>query len=109
VFGDVDGAGNVSVGQRQPMATFWSLCRAAYEISRTVQAIQGLRELRDFVVFPLHGELPPEQQDRAVSRYEARKSSFRPNVARPRSPSMACDGDRRRAGPGRTLRSASGH
>src|SRR5439155_6653612 len=31
----------------------------AYEISRTVQAIQGSRALRDFVVFPLHGELPP--------------------------------------------------
>src|SRR3954465_4206457 len=33
----------------------------AYEINRTVQAIQGGRELRDFVCFPLHGELPPEQ------------------------------------------------
>jgi len=53
----------------------------AYEISRTVQAIQGLRELRDFVVFPLHGELPPEQQDRAVSRYEARKIIVSTNVA----------------------------
>jgi ATP-dependent helicase HrpB len=53
----------------------------AYEISRTVQAIQGARELRDFVVFPLHGELPPEQQDRAVSRYEARKIIVSTNVA----------------------------
>jgi ATP-dependent helicase HrpB len=53
----------------------------AYEISRTVQAIQGTRELRDFVVFPLHGELPPEQQDRAVSRYEARKIIVSTNVA----------------------------
>ena len=53
----------------------------AYEISRTVQAIQGARELRDFVVFPLHGELPPEQQDRAVSRYETRKIIVSTNVA----------------------------
>jgi ATP-dependent helicase HrpB len=53
----------------------------AYEISRTVQAIQGDRELRDFICFPLHGELPPEQQDRAVARYEARKIIVSTNVA----------------------------
>ena len=53
----------------------------AYEISRTVQAIQGNRELRDFVVFPLHGELPPEQQDRAVAQYESRKIIVSTNVA----------------------------
>ena len=53
----------------------------AYEISRTVQAIQGLRTLREFVTFPLHGELPPEQQDRAVARYEARKIIVSTNVA----------------------------
>jgi ATP-dependent helicase HrpB len=53
----------------------------AYEISRTVQAIQGDRALRDFVCFPLHGELPPEQQDRAVARYDARKIIVSTNVA----------------------------
>ena len=53
----------------------------AYEISRTVQAIQGGRALRDFVCFPLHGELPPEQQDRAVARYDARKIIVSTNVA----------------------------
>ncbi|MBL9190141.1 MAG: ATP-dependent helicase HrpB [Opitutaceae bacterium] len=53
----------------------------AYEINRTVQAIQGGRALRDFVVFPLHGELPPEQQDRAVERTEARKIIVSTNVA----------------------------
>ena len=53
----------------------------AYEISRTVQAIQGHRALREFVTFPLHGELPPEQQDRAVARYEARKIIVSTNVA----------------------------
>jgi ATP-dependent helicase HrpB len=53
----------------------------SYEISRTVQAIQGSRALRDFVVFPLHGELPPEQQDRAVARYDARKIIVSTNVA----------------------------
>lgn len=53
----------------------------AYEIGRTVLAIQGSRELRDFVCFPLHGELPPEQQDRAVARYDARKIIVSTNVA----------------------------
>ncbi|MDR2676129.1 MAG: DEAD/DEAH box helicase [Opitutaceae bacterium] len=53
----------------------------AYEISRTVQAVQGRRELRGFAVFPLHGELPPEQQDRAVARCEARKIIVSTNVA----------------------------
>jgi ATP-dependent helicase HrpB len=53
----------------------------AYEISRTVQAIQALRTLREFVTFPLHGELPPEQQDRAVARHEARKIIVSTNVA----------------------------
>ncbi|MEO7415056.1 MAG: ATP-dependent RNA helicase [Opitutaceae bacterium] len=53
----------------------------AYEISRTVQAVQSSRALREFVCFPLHGELPPEQQDRAVARYEARKVIVSTNVA----------------------------
>ena len=53
----------------------------AYEINRTVQAIQGRRELRDFIVFPLHGELPPDQQDRALDRYEQRKIIVSTNVA----------------------------
>jgi ATP-dependent helicase HrpB len=53
----------------------------AYEIGRTVQAVQGSRTLRDFVCFPLHGELPAEQQDRAVARYDARKIIVSTNVA----------------------------
>jgi ATP-dependent helicase HrpB len=53
----------------------------AYEISRTVQAIQSARALRDFVCFPLHGELPPDQQDRAVARYDTRKIIVSTNVA----------------------------
>ncbi|MDP2137158.1 MAG: ATP-dependent helicase C-terminal domain-containing protein, partial [Candidatus Didemnitutus sp.] len=53
----------------------------AYEISRTVQEIQSSRALRDFVCFPLHGELPPDQQDRAVARAETRKIIVSTNVA----------------------------
>jgi ATP-dependent helicase HrpB len=53
----------------------------AYEISRTVQEVQGSHALRGFACFPLHGELPPEQQDRAVARYDTRKIIVSTNVA----------------------------
>lgn len=53
----------------------------AYEISRTVQAIGASRALREFECFPLHGELPPEQQDRAVERGSTRKIIVSTNVA----------------------------
>ncbi len=53
----------------------------SYEINRTVQAIQGNRALRDFIVFPLHGELGADAQDQAVARYESRKIIVSTNVA----------------------------
>jgi len=53
----------------------------AFEIGRTVQEIQGSHALRGFACFPLHGELPPEAQDRAVARYETRKIIVSTNVA----------------------------
>ena len=53
----------------------------AFEISRTVQEVQGSHGLRGFVCYPLHGELPPEQQDRAVARYDTRKIIVSTNVA----------------------------
>ncbi len=53
----------------------------AYEIGRTVQDVQGSHALRGFICFPLHGELPPDQQDRAVARYDTRKIIVSTNVA----------------------------
>jgi len=53
----------------------------AFEISRTVQDVHGSHALRGFVCYPLHGELPPEQQDRAVARYDTRKIIVSTNVA----------------------------
>ncbi|MBX3735592.1 MAG: ATP-dependent helicase HrpB [Candidatus Didemnitutus sp.] len=53
----------------------------AFEIGRTVQEIQGSHALRGFACFPLHGELPPDAQDRAVARYDARKIIVSTNVA----------------------------
>ena len=53
----------------------------AYEIGRTVQAVQNEKALRDCLVLPLHGELPPDAQDRAVARYDVRKIIVSTNVA----------------------------
>jgi len=53
----------------------------AYEIGRTVNALQYQRELKDCLVFALHGEMAPEEQDRAVDRYERRKIIVATNVA----------------------------
>ena len=55
----------------------------AYEIGRTVagdpRRAGALRDLH--VCLPLHGELPPEQQDRAVARQDRRKIIVSTNVA----------------------------
>jgi len=53
----------------------------AYEINRTVQEVQAARALRGFACHPLHGELPPDQQDRAVARGDSRKIIVSTNVA----------------------------
>ncbi len=53
----------------------------AYEIARTIQALQGSRVLRGFAALPLHGELPPEAQDLAVARATTRKIIVSTNVA----------------------------
>jgi ATP-dependent helicase HrpB len=52
----------------------------AYEITRTVQAARNTLG-RQFVVFPLHGDLPPVEQDAAMARYDRRKIVVATNVA----------------------------
>jgi len=39
----------------------------AYEISRTIAALQGVPAARDCLLLPLHGQLPAAEQDRAVA------------------------------------------
>jgi ATP-dependent helicase HrpB len=51
----------------------------AYEIGRTVEAVRALPH--DFVVLPLHGELPVKDQDAAIAQYDARKAIVSTNVA----------------------------
>lgn len=62
----------------------------SYEISRTVQAARNTLG-SDFVVLPLHGELPPADQDAAVARYDRRKIVVATNVA---ETSLTIDGVR---------------
>jgi ATP-dependent helicase HrpB len=62
----------------------------AYEITRTVQAARDTLGT-EFVIFPLHGELPPNDQDAAVARYDRRKIVVATNVA---ETSLTIDGVR---------------
>ncbi|HLB34405.1 MAG TPA: helicase-related protein, partial [Chthoniobacterales bacterium] len=52
----------------------------AYEISRTISALRGQLP-SDVTIFPLHGELPPVEQDAAVSTHGGRKVIVSTNVA----------------------------
>ena len=62
-----------------------------YEISRTISAIRASRVSDQFVVLPLHGELPPAEQDAALARYQKRRAIVATNVA---ETSLTIDGVR---------------
>jgi ATP-dependent helicase HrpB len=53
----------------------------AYEIGRTLEALRERSESRGYLLFPLHGELPPAEQDAAVARYDRPKIVVATNVA----------------------------
>jgi len=53
----------------------------AYEISRTCEALRHRLGARDFDILPLHGELPPADQDRAVADSDRPKVIVATNVA----------------------------
>lgn len=63
----------------------------AYEISRTISAIQATSHGRKCEVLPLHGELPAAAQDAAVGRSDRRKVIVSTNVA---ETSLTIDGVR---------------
>ena len=52
-----------------------------YEIGRTISAVRASRVSDRFVVLPLHGELPPSEQDAALAHYEKRRAIVATNVA----------------------------
>ncbi len=62
-----------------------------FEISQTIEAVRHRSEARGFILLPLHGELPPRDQDAAVARYSQRKVVVATNVA---ETSLTIDGVR---------------
>jgi ATP-dependent helicase HrpB len=52
-----------------------------YEIGRTISAIRASRVSDRFVALPLHGELPPAEQDAALANYQKRRAIVSTNVA----------------------------
>lgn len=62
-----------------------------FEINQTLEAIRHCDESKGFILLPLHGELPPRDQDAAVARYDRRKVVVSTNVA---ETSLTIDGIR---------------
>jgi ATP-dependent helicase HrpB len=63
----------------------------AFEIHRTIDAIRRSRIGDEFIVLPLHGELPVAEQDAALASYGRRKAVVSTNVA---ETSLTIDGVR---------------
>ncbi len=63
----------------------------AYEIARTMDALRDTPEAAGCLILPLHGDLPPQQQDEAVARHDRRKIIVATNVA---ETSLTIDGIR---------------
>ena len=63
----------------------------AYEIQRTIDALRQTSAAKGAILLPLHGELPPRDQDAAVARYDQRKVVVATNVA---ETSLTIDGIR---------------
>ena len=53
----------------------------AFEIRKTIEAVEAMPESRGYDVLPLHGELSPDAQDRAVSSGGRQKVIVSTNVA----------------------------
>ncbi len=63
----------------------------AYEIQRTLDALRNTPAAKGALLLPLHGELPPADQDAAVARHYRRKIVVATNVA---ETSLTIDGIR---------------
>jgi len=63
----------------------------AYEIQRTLEALRHVPAAKGALLLPLHGELPPQEQDAAVARYDQKKIVVATNVA---ETSLTIDGIR---------------
>ncbi len=67
--------------REEPAGDILVFMPGAFEISRTLGLLAAAPECRGADLLPLHGELPPEEQDRAVRPGERRKVVVATNVA----------------------------
>jgi ATP-dependent helicase HrpB len=67
--------------REEPTGDILVFMPGAYEISRTLGLLRDAPECRGVELLPLHGDLPPEDQDRAVREGSARKVIVATNVA----------------------------
>ncbi|HLX94499.1 MAG TPA: ATP-dependent helicase HrpB [Verrucomicrobiae bacterium] len=71
-------ASHVRSGGRGDVLVFMP---GGFEISQTLEAIRHTSESKGYLLLPLHGELPPRDQDAAVARYDQPKVVVATNVA----------------------------
>jgi ATP-dependent helicase HrpB len=71
-------AHHVRSGERGDVLVFMP---GGFEISQTIEAIRHVPESKGYLLLPLHGELPPRDQDAAVARYDQPKVVVATNVA----------------------------
>jgi len=71
-------ANHVRSGERGDALVFMP---GGFEISQTIEAIRHTPESKGYLLLPLHGELPPRDQDAAVARYDQPKIVVSTNVA----------------------------
>jgi ATP-dependent helicase HrpB len=71
-------ASHVHSGGRGDVLVFMP---GGFEISQTLEAIRHTPESKGYLLLPLHGELPPRDQDAAVARYDQPKVVVATNVA----------------------------
>ena len=71
-------AHHVRSGERGDVLVFMP---GGFEISQTIEAIRHTPESKGYLLLPLHGELPPRDQDAAVARYDQPKVVVATNVA----------------------------
>jgi ATP-dependent helicase HrpB len=74
-------AGAVRTATREEAGDVLVFLPGAAEIRRAMEACQKIAEQEDLLLLPLHGDLPPREQDRAVTPQPKRKVVLATNVA----------------------------
>lgn len=67
--------------REEPVGDILVFMPGAHEISRTLGLLRGAPECRGVELLPLHGDLPADEQDRAVRAGDGRKVVVATNVA----------------------------